>query len=437
MLERFIPSALLSFAVGVVCSFSLPRTIIFLIVALALLAFFLGEFSASRRMGKRQEQLLVDLKKFVEEGTHLPSCPDEVLDGIRGLFSALEKQLQEKTQKLSAAEQELELILSAIEDCVLLIDSEQNILLASDASGELLGWEREQLLGQHLYRVIRAAEVRKKMALAQEEGTRQQLEFQALDRCLKGQIMPITGNQYLIILADCTDQERLQQVRRDFASNVSHELRTPLTSIQGFVETLLDGAWQDPEACPHFLKVIKRETERMVRLVADLLDLSRLETRQLDRPIVPVYLVKVASRVVELVEKKAKDKNLDLRFNIADDFPLVMGDKDLLHQVLLNLLDNAIAYTETGFVELRARVEQQKARIEVRDSGPGIAPEDQERIFERFYRVDKARSRHAGGTGLGLAIARFSVERMGGTLSLDSKVGEGSTFWLELPVTSS
>ena len=429
--------AVLLIIIGLLLCFFLPFPFIGSSWAFIFLAFVLGEWLATRKINRALGELLAATDRFLKEGSSLPRSSDPQVDRLTCMIQSLGDRLQSTTEDLAASRQELELLLSSIGDCVLLVGKTKRILLASRASGELLGWERERLLGQNLFRVVRSSELRNRMTQVEETGEEQALEFQVADRCLKGQITPITGGQYLIMLADCTDKERLEQVRRDFASNVSHELRTPLTSIQGFVDTLLDGAWQDQEACPHFLRVIKRETARLYRLVEDLLDLSRLETRRLERPIVPVDLGKIARRVLELVSKKAEDKGLELRSAIPEDFPLVMGDKDLLHQVLLNLSDNAISYTEAGFVELRATVAGEKAKIEVRDSGSGISPEDKERIFERFYRVDKARSRHAGGTGLGLAIARHAVERMGGTIGLESELGRGTTFWIELPVTQS
>jgi two-component system phosphate regulon sensor histidine kinase PhoR len=428
---------ILLFALGLDLSLLLPFPFPSATWAFIFSAFVLGQCLQRRRGRRILGDLLEATDKFLKEGAPLSRSQDPIVDRLTCTIQALGDRIENLREDLTASQQELELLLSSIGDCVLLVGKTKRILLVSRASGELLGWERKELLGQNLFRVVRASEMRKKMAQVEETGEQQELEFQVSDRCLKGQITPITGGQYLIMLADCTDKERLEQVRRDFASNVSHELRTPLTSIQGFVDTLLDGAWQDPEACPHFLRVIKRETARLYRLVEDLLDLSRLETRRLERPIVPVDLGKVARRVLELMSQKAEDKGLELRCTIDDEFPLVMGDKDLLHQVLLNLTDNAISYTEAGFVELVATLSGEKAKIEVRDSGSGISPEEQERIFERFYRVDKARSRHAGGTGLGLAIARHAVERMGGVIGLESKLAEGTVFWIELPVTQS
>lgn len=427
---------LLLLIVGLVVCFLLPSVFVCASWFLIFLAFILGEWLAERRL-HRALAVLIEATENLEQGGSLPRSQDPKLDRLACQIQAQQDRLGSTKQELVATREELELILASIGDCVLLVGTTKRILLASRASGELLSWDRERLVGQNLFRVVRSSELRKKITMVEETEEPQELEFSVANRCLKGEIIPITSGKYLIMLVDCTDKERLDQVRRDFASNVSHELRTPLTSIQGFVDTLLDGAWQDPEACPHFLRVIKREAARLYRLVEDMLDLSRLETRRHQRPIVPVDLGKVASRVVELVSTKAAAKNLDLRKNIPQDFPLVMGDKDLLHQVLLILLDNAISYTEEGFVELSATTAAGKAKIKVQDSGTGISPEDQGRIFERFYRVDKARSRHAGGTGLGLAIARYAVERMGGTIGLESELGEGTTFWLELPFTQS
>jgi two-component system phosphate regulon sensor histidine kinase PhoR len=237
------------------------------------------------------------------------------------------------------------------------------------------------------------------------------------------------------VLHDISELRRLERVRQDFVANVSHEFRTPLTAIQGFAETLLGGALEDPANREHFVEIIRDHATRLARLTEDLLKLSRIEAGKLDLEFRPVSVYQLVQSCVETARFKAARKELTLEIRIPEGLPSVQGDSNGLQEVLQNLLDNAVQYTPAGGrLEVSASNQGGTVRLTVSDTGIGIPQAEQERIFERFYRVDAARSREAGGTGLGLSIARHIVEAHDGLLWVESAVGEGSHFHFNIPV---
>jgi two-component system phosphate regulon sensor histidine kinase PhoR len=234
----------------------------------------------------------------------------------------------------------------------------------------------------------------------------------------------------VVIFHDMTDARRTEKMRRDFVANVSHELRTPLTAIEGYSETLLDGALEDQAVCRDFVNVIYRHSLRLTQLVEDLLDLSKLESPDYKPEISPVSLPNLLQQVMMLIEDKAEEKEIEVSVHIQEALPQVMAELSSLQQVLTNLLDNAIKYTSTqGRVSVSVFENGQgMIQVDVRDNGIGIEPKYLPRVFERFYRVDKARSREMGGTGLGLSIVKHIVQLHGGEIWVNSQVNEGSTF---------
>lgn len=233
----------------------------------------------------------------------------------------------------------------------------------------------------------------------------------------------------LVFLYDMTEEKRVEAIKKDFVANVSHELRTPLASIKGYSETLLDGSVEDVTTRKEFLRIIDRHATRMSRLIEDLLTLSKLESHQMTLESAPVDVREIITSTVKGFEKQARDKGLKLTSSAPEDLPAVLGDRDRLEQVAVNLLDNAIKYTPPGgSVAVSAVKAGSSVRVDVSDTGIGIPPEDLGRIFERFYRVDKARSRELGGTGLGLAIVKHIIQVHNGKLHVESVPGKGSTF---------
>jgi two-component system phosphate regulon sensor histidine kinase PhoR len=238
----------------------------------------------------------------------------------------------------------------------------------------------------------------------------------------------------ILVFHDLTRLKQLESTRQEFVANVSHELRTPLSLIKGFVETLLDGAKNDPELSTRFLHTIEKHTDRLTYLIEDLLTISRLESGQIVMNRHEVGLQEEVAQVIDDLQARAADKNTSLRNEIPADLQ-ARADTDRLQQVLFNLVENAIKYGRTeGTVTIGGKVnEDSKAELWVKDDGPGIPPESKERIFERFYRVDRARSRETGGTGLGLAIVKHIVQAHGGEVWVKSELGQGATFFFTLP----
>jgi two-component system phosphate regulon sensor histidine kinase PhoR len=283
-------------------------------------------------------------------------------------------------------------------------------------------------------------------------------------RQLSASAMPVYGegstvNGYVLVFYDLTQLKRLEAIRSDFVANVSHELRTPLTAIKGYAETLLHGALKEPETAARFLTIIDRHSERLSRLIDDLLTLSNLELGKTELRRDPVVFAELVEDVFEVVRDKAERGGVQLRQELADELPVLLADNDRLHQVLLNLIDNAIKYTPTGgTVTVTANmVRNPKSKVQssdgseseielagawlevtVADTGCGIPEADIPRLTQRFYRVDKARSRELGGTGLGLAIVKHIVQAHDGFFHIESRLNHGTTVHLFLhPLTAS
>ncbi len=236
---------------------------------------------------------------------------------------------------------------------------------------------------------------------------------------------------------DITEEKRVEAIKRDFVANVSHELRTPLASIKGYAETLLDGAMDDRETLKNFLSIIDKHANRMTALIDDLLILSKLESQQMPLKLEEVDIKVLIHGVIHGLEKNAKDKGLKLIGDVQKGLPKIMTDKVRLEQVIVNLIDNALKYTNHGEVRVKACIEGENLRVDVEDSGTGIPEKDLARIFERFYRVDKGRSRDLGGTGLGLAIVKHIIQAHNGKIWVQSLPGKGTTFTFTIPKINS
>jgi two-component system phosphate regulon sensor histidine kinase PhoR len=232
--------------------------------------------------------------------------------------------------------------------------------------------------------------------------------------------------------------KELEKIRQDFVANVSHELRTPLTTIKGYTETLLEGALEE-EVAPQFLQVIQKHADRLTKIVEDLLTLSKVESKEFYLKWERLPLSELIDDVLDFVKEGAEKKKISISRSIILSSLEVIGDRIYLEQVFINLLDNAIKYThETGEISISAlEKEQGEIQVMIKDNGIGIPKEDLSRIFERFYRVDKGRSQELGGTGLGLSIVKHIIQAHGGKVWADSKLGEGSTFYIALPRTTS
>ena len=332
-------------------------------------------------------------------------------------------------------------ILGATEDAVLVADDQGQLLLSnavadrlfamlprSEAITDVTGSGRKLLahtLSTELEELYREA-VRHRTIVEAEVS----LSHPIL-HTLQVRITPSSNTEFLLVLRDLTELRRLERVRRDFVANVSHELRTPLTSIKAMAETLLDGARTDEAVASRFLQTIIHESDRLVRLSADLLDLSRVEARGVDKT--PVDLAELVHEIAARLSSQAQKAGVTLT-NYVRPILMVPTDRDEMAQVVVNLLDNAIAYTPPGgSITITAAQTEQHISISVADTGIGILSHDIPRLFERFYRADKARSRASGGTGLGLSIVKHIIESHGGTVGVESEYNKGSVFTFTLP----
>jgi len=364
---------------------------------------------------------------------------DEVGELARILNRSAE-QLQQRITEIARDRARVDAILSAMEDGVMAVDQRGVVLLANQPLRR--GLELQEPVGRHYLEVVRQREVSELLEEVLRSGSRKVNEVEMLrgGRTYAVVGVPFPGPEgqspgAVLTFHDVTERHRVEQVRRDFVANASHELRTPLTSIRGFVEALEDGAMEEPATGRRFLEKIRLHADRMATLVSDLLELSRLESGERPPAWAPVAPAEVAEDVAASLAGAAARKGVAL--HRADrEAPTVVSDADRLRQILENLVENAVKYTPAGGrIEITTRpAAGGGAEVVVADDGPGIPPEHVPRIFERFYRVDKARSRELGGTGLGLSIVKHLAEGMGASVSVESQPGRGTRFTVTLPL---
>ncbi len=365
------------------------------------------------------------------------------LSGLQAPFAAMTEALAALFSQLADHREQLTAVLDTMADGVVLVDGENRIALSNPAAHELLGVEAP--VGTPLSSVLRDHELRALVTLCRESDQRTYTELALANprRSMSATATPITttpaetesdeqGTSVLLTLHDLTPVRQLETTRREFVANVSHELRNPLASVKAMVETLEGGALSDPATAADFLGRINREVDRMNAMVNDLLELSRIERGQSELHTEPVDAAATITAVCTDLEHRIAESGVAVTVNATGNV-VTLGDAEKLRQVISNLLDNALKFTpRDGTIELRAdNSERDSVLIQVRDSGPGIAPEHLPHLFERFYKVD--RSRRDQGTGLGLAIAKHIVELHGGEVGVESTQGEGSTFWFTLP----
>lgn len=351
-------------------------------------------------------------------------------------FNNMAGRLEQTLTELSEQRTHLQAVVGSMAEGVIVVDANGELVLINPAGQQMLGLLDADVIGRPLKEVLHIGSLITAMedTLQTQEGNLVELELdqpthrivRAHTAVLQGQD-PRTGGA-LSLIYDITELRHLERVRTDFVANVSHELRTPLTSIHGFTETLLDGADEDPQTRRRFLQIINRESERVTAIINDLLDLSRLESDKLSVTWSSVALRRLVVDTLPLVAEVADHKRIALEVNV-DPGIRVRADEALLRQVFINLLDNAVKYTPDGGgrVTVDARVQGNFIRVSLSDTGIGIPRTDLPRIFERFYRVDRARSRQLGGTGLGLSIVRHIIERLGGSIHAESELGKGTT----------
>ena len=354
-------------------------------------------------------------------------------------FNNLTKKLQEAQAMTEGERRKLSSVLSYMTDGVIATDRKGRVILINDPAAELLNVSRETVLSQPIVSLLGLTDTNTFEDLLEEK------ESLILDYSTKKEpyilranfsvIQKETGfvNGLIAVLHDITDQEKIDAERREFVANVSHELRTPLTTMRSYLEALADGAWKDEDIAPNFLEVTRTETERMIRLVNDLLQLSKLDSTDYRLNKEWVNFVDFYHRIIDRFEM-AKDQNVSFKRELPTHAIFVEIDEDKMTQVLYNIISNALKYSpEGGQVTFSIKEEEEKIIVSVSDQGVGIPKENIGKIFDRFYRVDKARTRKLGGTGLGLAIAKEMVNVHGGMIWAVSEEGKGTEISFSLP----
>lgn len=418
----------------------LRRTLFFGAVAgsavLALTAIFFGE-----RFRRRLNRLAFGRLK---PDSRL--APDE-FSSLNQRVTGMARDLEDRIGELEREKTRLDAMLRSMQEGLIVIAENRSILLINPAAARILGVSTGRVIGFSLLETARNADLEALVseAFASDSGASRQIRFFRPDeRHLLVNIAPyrdIAGErQAVLVFHDVTEIHRLENLRREFVANVSHELKTPLTSLQGFIETLLSGAWQRPEHAPRFLSMMADDANRLSRLIHDLLDLSKIESGgggpEKREPVQPADLIR---RALTGLSALTAQKKLIIQNHVPSDGPQVEGDPGQLEQVFVNLLENAVKFTpEGGSVRIQSSSQaegQLRLRFEITDTGLGIPESALTRVFERFYRVDPARSREVGGTGLGLSIVKHIVEQHGGSVGVSSPgPGLGSTFYFTLPV---
>ena len=401
----------------------------------------------SRGFSARIERLK-DFSHRVSGGDFRPLPSDDTEDELTDLARALNEtaaHLDRTIRTLTGERNQSSAILRSMIEGVAVIDSRERVVFCNRAFAEILNLDAARCEGRPLVELVRQADLLDlaRRALTSADSLQGSLIIgTVMPRSFAVTATPVkalepAANGAVIVLHDITELRRLERVRQDFVANVSHEFKTPLTAIQGFAETLLGGALEDEKNNRRFLEIIRDHAARLGRLTDDLLKLARIEAGKLEVQYQPVSVAELVEGCAATTLFKASQRNIALNLSYPPELPAVRGDAGLLREVLQNLLDNAVQYTSPGGrVDLSAVSRDHEAVITVADTGIGIPLADQERIFERFYRVDAARSREVGGTGLGLSIAKHIVEAHGGRLWVESTVGAGSQFHFSIPLAS-
>jgi two-component system phosphate regulon sensor histidine kinase PhoR len=418
------------------------RRILAATAAAALVALLLA-YWLSRRFTRRVRRLQAFAESLLgaRSAQNLPPDASDELGDLARSLTRTSAQLRELFEQLSVESCRREAILASMVEGVLAVDHQLRVTFCNEAFARAVGARLPVAANAPALELVRDPEFIDMLGRVVASGGNLKLRLQltaAEGRAFEVQAAPLAGagarRGAIAILHDITDLERLERVRKDFVANVSHELRTPLTAIRGYAETLLDGALEDQENNRRFLEIIRAHSVRLNNIASDLLALSELESGGEPAASEPVSVREALEAALHTVESEARLREVALKPGAFED-ACVPGRRIRLEQALVNLLDNAIKFNRPGgevLIEVR-RDAGGLVRIEIADTGVGSPSEDLPRIFERFYRVDKARSREVGGTGLGLSIVKHVVERMHGTVAVSSRLGEGSTFTLTLP----
>ncbi len=409
-----------------------------------LAALFLGFLHARRvtrpilSMVKAAEEIAAG---DYEQRVHSPSRDE--LGTLARAFNTMSRELRGSVAALDTDRKKLTAILSSMEEGVVAVDRDERVVHINDVAADLLKVRSNQVLGRPIWEIARLREVSEVLgAVLKSSQTQNQVVCfpGSPERVLELRGTPLWAESGIsgavLILQDVSLLRHLETMRQDFVANVSHELKTPITAIRGMIETLLDDPEIDPRRRDRFLGRVLLQAQRMGTLVTDLLSLAHIESAEPFSDPVPVDLAESIRQTIQALQPVSEAKKVRIQADLPAETVWSLGDEELFDQAVANLLNNAIKFSPEGErVEVRLKIDGEDALIEVEDFGIGIEAEHRERLFERFYRVDKARSRELGGTGLGLAIVKHIALSMQGEVSVDSTPGSGSTFRLRLPIS--
>ena len=412
----------------------------FLILAIAGGASLLFFRTVSGRIGRLKE-----FSRRVADGDFQPLALDHTKDELADLSSTMNqtaKKLDSTIRTLTEERNQSAAVLASMEEGVAVIGSDQRVIYCNSAFCRAAGVPGNPCAGRPVTELIRHSDL---LAIAQKAlSGNDTIHGEVVVGSVRTRSYAVTSGPIrsdgattgaVMVLHDITEIRRLERARRDFIANISHEFKTPLTAIQGFAETLLGGALEDVQNRSRFLEIIREHALRLGRLTDDLLKLAQIEAGQMQREMKPVAIAGIIDPCMEVSRIKAEQKTLSVEADYADNLPTLCGDIRSFQEILQNLLDNAVRYTPPGgSIRVKAIVDGSEIVLSVADTGIGIPKADQDRIFERFYRADAARSRESGGTGLGLSIVRHLAEAQGGRIRVESEVGQGSTFYVYFPI---
>ncbi|AFS78326.1 alkaline phosphatase synthesis sensor protein PhoR [Gottschalkia acidurici 9a] len=400
-----------------------------------------------RKVMEPVKKLTITTKKIStgNYGRRIYSKTDDELDELSENFNIMSEKLEETIGELQDNNTKMKAILTSMLNGVIALDNMNRIILMNPAAEEMFGVTEDIIKGKHIIEVIRNEELGEfvKGLIANNRSIDSEIEIYTPEyKILSFHSNLIRlGNDpnkiigVVIILQDITDIRKLENMRKDFVANVSHELKTPLTSIKGFVETLKSGAAENPKIRDKFLDILDIEANRLTYLIQDLLTLSEIENKNTLKEDEKINIQDNIDQVLEMLEELAKKKGIEIVKNISDKLPDIYGDIGWFKQMIINLVDNGIKYTpENGIIKINAYNDKVNLYIEVSDTGIGIDKEHLPRLFERFYRVDKARTRQVGGTGLGLAIVKHIVLSFNGYVDVKSELNKGTKFTITIPL---
>jgi len=417
----------------------LLQRVLVVTACLALVVSFWLLLQVSLRFTRGYRQLVdTAVSKGERASSHTVTVPEFI--PLADLLVSWEKKRSRQVQRLMETKTRLETLLGSMQEGVIAVDSQSRVLFANDASHRLLECVDGSIGGKSLLEVTRTKALHDLLAVAFETQEEVADEFDLLGATRKtlafrATMLPGETAAVLVVLHDITELRRLENMRQELAANVGHELKTPLASIKAYAETLQNGAIHDPRINMQFLTRIEEQADRLHELIQDLMQIARIESDEEAFEILPLDVCSILDSAIRAHEAEADAKDITISTMTIEEEVVVDADDDGLQTIFGNLITNAIKYTPAGGdVTVRLLMEDDQVVVEVEDTGIGISPKHHGRIFERFYRVDTARSREMGGTGLGLAIVKHLAQAFGGGVSLQSELGSGSCFRVHLPL---